>query len=429
MALAGKSTDDGDDLMRTRRRFMIAAAVITVTLVSTACTGPGGAQPSAVTETTPAPSDSEAPMPSDGSSGPLDQVSAILVQPIHDAQVVFGSDEMNHVEYELLVVNVFSDPVTLTSVTVIGPAGEELGQVEGDTLTAATQSLYTHAPSPVIDASAAVSVDIDLVLPPGEVPERVTHRIDYTLPEGLPGAVIIDDHVVHGPEVAVDTGEAIVIAPPVAGDGWLATSACCSPNVHRDLRLSANGLRIETAETFAVDWALVKGDRVYDGDGSSNEQFYDFGAEVLAVADGTVVSVNDGVPESIPFNSKPPETKQGFGGNQVILEIAPGVFAAYAHLQPGSIAVGVGDDVVLGDVLAKLGNTGPSQGPHLHFGLLDKPDLFTGRSLPFVHEAFTVVGTVDFAALTGDELVIAPDSREVTEAYPLYGVIVNFPDQ
>jgi hypothetical protein len=400
---------------------MFTAAIVAVMLTSTACTGPGNGASSAT------PDAKEVPMSSE--SGPADQVSAILVQPIHDAQVVRGSDEMDHVEYELLVVNVFSDPVRLTSVTVIGPDGAELQQVEGDTLAAATQSLYTHAPSPVVAASAAVSVDVDLVLPPGDVPERVTHRIDYTLPGDSEGAVIIDEPVVHGPEVAVDRGEATVIAPPVAGDGWLATSACCSPNVHRDLRLSVDGLRIETAETFAVDWALVQGDRVYDEDGSSNEQFYGFGAEVLAVADGTVVLVHDGVQESIPFNSSPPETKEGFGGNQVILEIAPDVYAAYGHLQPDSLTVAVGDAVKVGDVLGKLGNTGPSQGPHLHFGLLDKPDLFAGRSLPFVHEKFTVVGTVDFSALTGDELVISPDSLELSEAYPLYGSIVSFPDR
>lgn len=406
--------------MRNPLQLVIPALAVALAVMSTACT----ASIDDVNLATPV---STGQPPTSSATESTNLVSAILVQPIHDARVVLGSDDMTHVEYELLVINVFSDPVTLTAVTVIGPGGEELMTVEGDVLAAATQALYTHAPSPVVDASAAASVDVDLILPPGEIPERVTHRIEYTLPDGVAGTVIIDDRVVHGPEVNIDGRDAMVIAPPVSGDGWLTTSACCAPNVHRDLRLSIDGLRIGTAETFAVDWALVKGDRVYDGEGSTNEQFYGFGADVLAVADGTVVAVGDGVPESTPFTSKPPETKAGFGGNQVILEIAPDVYAAYGHLQPGSIAVDVGDEVHTGDVLARLGNTGPSQGPHLHFGLLDKPDLFAGQSLPFVHETFTVVGTVDFSALTGDELVISPDSRELSNRYPLYGVIVNFP--
>jgi hypothetical protein len=37
--------------------------------------------------------------------------SAILVSPIHDAQVVRGDGDMDHVEYELLVVSVFAEPV------------------------------------------------------------------------------------------------------------------------------------------------------------------------------------------------------------------------------------------------------------------------------------------------------------------------------
>lgn len=412
----------GDDLMRSRT-VLFSAALAAVAMGATACTGAVDTASTATPDAT----DASPPPPSGDEARASDQVSAILVQPIQDAQVVLGSDDMNHVEYELLVVNVFSDPVTLTGVTVIGPDGAELQQIEGDALAAATQSLYTHAPSPAIEASAAASLDVDLLLPPDAVPERVTHRIEYELPDGVAGAAILDEHVVHGPDVEIDRGEAMVIAPPVAGAGWLATSACCSPNVHRDLRLSVDGLRIATAETFAVDWARVQGDRVYDGDGATNEQFYGFGADLLAVADGTVVAVSDGVEESVPFNSVPPDTKEGFGGNQVILEIAPGVFAAYAHLQPGSATVAVGDEVDEGDVIGKLGNTGPSQGPHLHFGLLDKPDLFAGRSLPFVHEEFTLVGTVDFAAVTGDELVIEPDERELSDAYPLYGSIVDFP--
>ena len=57
------------------------------------------------------------------------------------------------------------------------------------------------------------------------------------------------------------------------------------------------GVRIETAETFAVDWAKVKNDRIFDGDGKRVEQYYGFGEDVLAVADGTVVSMHDGMPD------------------------------------------------------------------------------------------------------------------------------------
>lgn len=399
--------------MRNRRRLLLGSALAALMLTATGCTFGTAAEPSATSGATPA----------DDAPG---EVSAILVQPLGDGQVVRGSDEMDHVEYSLLVVNVFSHPVTLTAVTVLDSGGEELMTVEGDTLAAATQSLYTHAPSAVVEASAAAAVEVDLVVPPGEVPGDVTHRIQYTLPDGIAGAAIVDGLTVNGPEVAVDRSEALVIAPPLAGDGWLATSACCSPNVHRDLRLAADGLRMATAEVFAVDWARVEQNRVYEGDGRANEMFYGFGADVLAVADGTVVAAQDGVEESIPFASVPPDTKAGFGGNQIILEIAPGVYAAYAHLQPGSLAVEVGDTVRTGDVLAKLGNTGPSQGPHLHFGLLDKPDLFVGRSLPFVLDAFTLAGTVDISAVSGDELVIEPASGELSEVYPLYETIVDF---
>jgi hypothetical protein len=68
--------------------------------------------------------------------------TAILVSPIHEAQIVRADDGKDHVAYELLVVNVFAEPVTLSSVTVFDPAGKELKRIEGDTLTAATQSRF-----------------------------------------------------------------------------------------------------------------------------------------------------------------------------------------------------------------------------------------------------------------------------------------------
>jgi len=355
------------------------------------------------------------------------RLTAIVVSPIHEAQVVRGDDGMDHVEYELLVVSVFPEPVTLSSVTVLDPAGKELMRIEGHTLAAATQTLFARTETPVIPASAAVSVDVDLVLPPDTTPQRVTHQIAYTLAADSKLALMIGSLRVDGPEVTIDGQPAIVIKSPLRGDGWLAAAGCCKPNIHRDLRLAIEGRRIETGETFAIDWNRVKNHRIYDGDGKTVEQHYAFGQDVLAVANGTIVSIHDGMHDEKPFLLMLPKAKEDYGGNHVILEIAPNVFALYEHLHPGSLTVKVGDAVKAGATLGKIGNTGPSEGPHLHFGLSDKPDIFSGRSLPFVFDRFTSVGAIDLDASKADRLVILPDSRQIRSAYPLYGGIQNYP--
>ena len=361
------------------------------------------------------------------SAAERDLPTAIIVSPIHEAQVVRGDDGMDHVEYELLVVSVFPEPVTLTSVTVLNPAGEQLMRIEKNALSAATQPLLAHTGSPVISASAAVAVEVDLILPPNTTPERVTHKIAYALKAGSELAPMIPGLEVDAPEVAINRKPAIVITPPVKGEGWLVSSGCCEPNIHRDLRVAVDGVRIETAETFAIDWNRIKDNKIYDGDGKKLEQHYAFGEDVFAVADGTVVSIQDGKPETTPNIQMKPETMEDYGGNHVILQIAPNVFAIYGHLHPGSLTVKVGDVLKAGALLAKIGNTGPSLGPHLHFSIADKPDFVVGRSLPFVFDSFTSIGTVDFDASKGDHLVIFPNTRQVRSAYPLVGSIQDYP--
>ena len=94
---------------------------------------------------------------------------------------------------------------------------------------------------------------------------------------------------------------------------------------------------------------------------------------MLAVADGTVVSIQDGKPETTPNVAMIPETKEDYGGNHVILEIAPNVFALYVHLHTGSVTVKAGDVVKAGAPLAKIGNTGPSLGPTCISGFPTSP--------------------------------------------------------
>jgi len=148
-----------------------------------------------------------------------DRPTAILVSPIHEAQIVHADDGKDHVEYELLVVNVFPEPVTLVNVTVLDPAGKELTRIEGGELAAATQTLFAKTATTVVPASAAVSVDVDLILPPGTAPEQVTHRIAYDLKANSELALMVGSLEVSAPEIIINHQSAIAIRPPLKGNG------------------------------------------------------------------------------------------------------------------------------------------------------------------------------------------------------------------
>jgi hypothetical protein len=353
--------------------------------------------------------------------------TAVLVTPLNVPHVVRGDDGRDHVEYDLLVVNAFAAPVTLTAVDVTSPNGKVLGRVDGATLAAATQGVLEQAPVSMIPASGAATVEVDLVLAPGQVPLALSNHITYAVPGVSPHlAAIISSYDVQGPDLAVSPFHAITIQPPLRGVGWTDINACCTPNAHRNVRVAA-GTRVGTAETFAVDFVRVDGNRFYQGDGSTNAQYPYFGVPIYAVAAGTVVAQHDGMDESVPF--QPPTTlhkPEDFGGNYVLIRQAEGVYAFYAHMRKGSVAVAVGQQVAAGAVIGHLGNSGNSTNAHLHFGLLDRPDFLTGYSLPFVFNSFTLSGHVIGGDDTG-ALQIQSDLRKVNGAYPLVGDIATYP--
>ncbi len=329
------------------------------------------------------------------------QLTAIVVSAIGGPIGVPGSDGLQHIEYDLVVTNVFNASVMLTAVDVIALDGDPLLSLAGDDLVAATQPLLGLTPLEDVPASGTAAVMIDVAVPRDEVPERLTHRITYMLPADAPGAGQIESLTVEGPELAVDARAPIIITPPVHGTGWLNAFSCCDPSsIHRGVRAAADGARIVKSETFAIDWVLLQDGRVFEGDGARNEQWFGFGAEVTAVAPGTVVFTRDGLadgtPKSLPTSLKQP----GDGaGNHVIVQIEPGVWAFYAHLQSGSVAVEIGDQVETGQPIGRLGNSGNSIGPHLHFGLIDGLNPLTANSVPMVLDSYKLTGSVDPASL------------------------------
>ena len=89
------------------------------------------------------------------------------------------------------------------------------------------------------------------------------------------------------------------------------------------------------------------------GIGSTDHKGLDIGVPtgtpVQSVKDGKVVFAGNG----------------GGYGNLVVVEHADGTFTKYAHLN--EINTQVGAEVKAGDVIGKVGSTGNSTGPHLHF--------------------------------------------------------------
>ena len=94
--------------------------------------------------------------------------------------------------------------------------------------------------------------------------------------------------------------------------------------------------------------------QTFRNDGKDNSDYYAYGQEVLAVADGKIITAIDGVPENTPARMNPYFAP----GNAVFIQHAPNLYSVYAHLKPGSLRVRLGVQVKRGQVLGLCGNSG-----------------------------------------------------------------------
>jgi murein DD-endopeptidase MepM/ murein hydrolase activator NlpD len=358
-----------------------------------------------------------------------DTTAALFVSAFSKPMVVAGSDGMDHIEYDLMFSNVFTGPVTLTRIEAMGPDGAVLLDLQGDALTANTKPLLPTETTNIVPFSGSVATVMDVAVPRGTAPASLTHRISYQLEPGAVLTALIGSTTIDGPEVTIEPRPALVVSSPFAGGRWLNVDGCCFAGTHRSVITSGNGLQLHKMESFAIDWVGLDATDVFTGDGTQNTDYIGYGTDILSATAGTVISVRDGHPEPAP--NQPPilAGPADFSGNSVVVQVAEDVYALYAHLQSGSVAVAVGDTVTPGLLLGKLGNSGNTTAPHLHFQLSDGPDAVTSNSLPFVIDSYQLVGEAEIAFENGNPVVptITGEPSGQTNTLPLDNTVIEFP--
>jgi hypothetical protein len=370
-----------------------------------------------------------------------DTVTPLVTMPLAEPNPALGADDKIHLAYEFALMNMAPGVVTIEKIETLDAASDTvIGTLEGDAL-AEMIKLNGGGKGPGLRGGASGILFMDVTLAKQDaVPKSIKHRFELTVvrappqdasadadpsPQPPQDVSFVSDPLAVGPA-------AVVVAPPLKGSRWVIGGGCCTPiGYHRSATLPINGT-LHVPERFAIDFVQLNDkDMLYTGDMHNVEDYEFFGDEIYAAADGTVVATADDLPEQIPGKLPEDATIQMAAGNHVVVDIGQGRFAFYAHMQPGSIKVKVGDKVKTGQVLGFLGNTGNTDTPHLHFHIMDGPSPLLSNGLPFLFNAFTGEGrlvdeqplftgggvTIDKSALAG------PHENE----FPLHDQVVSFP--
>lgn len=120
----------------------------------------------------------------------------------------------------------------------------------------------------------------------------------------------------------------------------------------------------------ALDWRC--GHRTYQGHNGVDIRIKDMvaeraGVDVLAAAAGRVARLRDGTADISIRAPGAPSVKGRECGNGVVIDHGDGWETQYCHVAKGSVRVKVGEAVAAGQPIARVGLSGDTEFPHLHF--------------------------------------------------------------
>jgi murein DD-endopeptidase MepM/ murein hydrolase activator NlpD len=285
-----------------------------------------------------------------------------------------GNDGLTYLSYELHITNMSGRDLLLSKIEAINTTATVL-TLEGGDLNAALMATGPVTERRTIAPGRRAVAFIWLPIAEGQLP-----------PSSLHHRITVGEATLDAAVVTVDTQKPVTIGPPLRGTDWMAVNGPSRDSGHRRALVTTEG-SARIAQRFGIDWVQMHpSGATYVGDQKDNKSYRAYGAEVLAVASGSVVATKDGIPENVPgvTSRAVAISSETVGGNHIVLDLGGGRYAFYAHLQPGSLKVKVGDRVTRGQVIGLVGNSGNSTEPHLHFHISDGVSPLGSEGLPYV---------------------------------------------
>jgi len=339
-------------------------------------------------------------------------------------------DGTQHLVYELLLTNFGSSTYILDSIDA--KAADHTFSFSAADLKSLIRVLGAkpgEAPTETLEPGHSFVVFLTLDFDRAdEIPHTIQHTIHFTAEDK-------SAHTIPA-ELNVRDRAPIIVAAPLRGSDWFAGGANGPDSYHRRA-LMVEGGHAWLAQRYAIDFAMfhmVNGKAfTWKGPENQNSSYFCYDQPIYSVAPGKVVEVLDGLPENVPHSGKLAIdlTWQNAGGNHVVIDIGFGLYAFYAHMRPGTVAVKQGDVIAAGQLLGHVGNTGSSSEPHLHFHIIDHPQFLSGQGVPYEFANFSTSPKIDVQTIPNSDVItftsVGP-LKPVQNEYPPENAAIDFPE-
>ncbi|PSL50351.1 peptidase M23-like protein [Chitinophaga niastensis] len=330
--------------------------------------------------------------------------------------------------YEIFLTNFSALPLQLMQLEILTAEDTvSINFISGDEI---ARRLYMPGTkpgavgNPVLPPGRVAVLYIEATISGNKMPGGIIHRLmfkdanDSTSPECR----------VYGAATRLENKPVLVLGAPLVGGPWTAIYDPSWERGHRRMIFTREGVA-RIPGRYAIDFVKLDNHANFTaGNPDPVKNWFGYGADVLAVADGVISSVNNSFPESAMVSGLPAYAAEQATGNYISLKISADAYVFYEHLQPGSISVKPGQRVKKGDVIGRLGFTGQSTGPHLHLHVANANAPLRAEGLPFVFEKFKVSGAYPNLENFGKESWQPLDGgeKEVRKEHPASNSVIVF---